>query len=133
MAGRVIRGGLLPALPHDAAPSTAKGADRARVLVAAGDRGGVQRLGSRNASEIGLFRMGEQAKRPGPEPLQLGAQLVDQRRSGADAWGRCLRCTRSDDVDRSRGVTALGRRQKPTQTTPDDSDSREAKAGRAGV
>jgi len=41
MAGRVIRGAVLPTAPEHAAPGAAQSADRARVVVAAGDRAGV--------------------------------------------------------------------------------------------
>src|SRR5664279_4997008 len=41
MAGRVVRGAVLPTPPHDAAPGAADGAQRARVVVAAGAGGGV--------------------------------------------------------------------------------------------
>ena len=41
MAGRVIRGAVLPTAPEHAAPGAAQAADRAGVVVAAGDRAGV--------------------------------------------------------------------------------------------
>ena len=41
VAGGVVWGVVLPALPHDAAPGAADGADRAWVVVAAGAGGGV--------------------------------------------------------------------------------------------
>ena len=44
VAGRVIRDAVLPTAPHDSAPATAEGADRAGVVVPAGAGGGVQVL-----------------------------------------------------------------------------------------
>ena len=44
VAGRVIRDAVLPTAPHDPAPATADGADRAGVVVPAGEGGGVQVL-----------------------------------------------------------------------------------------
>jgi hypothetical protein len=44
VAGRVVRGPVLPAAPHDPTPGAADGAQRAGVVVAAGAGGGVQIL-----------------------------------------------------------------------------------------
>ena len=63
VAGRVIRDAVLPTAPHDPAPATAEGADRAGVVVPAGEGGGVQVLRPRVMVAAGVRERDERLAR----------------------------------------------------------------------